>query len=70
MSNQGRAGDPYAYHGWSWWTGLIGFLMTLNTFISLIGLILDMNLSDRNSMAPDPIQQKLVSYLNYFLKIK
>ena len=67
MSKQGRSGDPYAYHGWSWWTGLVGFIMTLITFISLIGLILDMNLSDRNQISSDPLKQKFVFYLNYFL---
>jgi hypothetical protein len=61
MSNQGRAGDPYAYMGWSWWTGLVGLIMTLICFLTLIGLFLDMKLSATNSMmTSDPTKQGLL----------
>ncbi|CAF1220172.1 unnamed protein product [Rotaria sordida] len=49
MSVQGRNNHPLAFLDWAWWNGLVGLIMTIVTFVALIGLIIDMRLSPRNN---------------------
>lgn len=42
MSVQGRMNRPMAFLDWAWWNGLVGLIMTIVTWISLISFIIYM----------------------------
>ncbi|CAF5033331.1 unnamed protein product, partial [Rotaria sp. Silwood1] len=47
MSVQGRSNQA-GFLDWAWWNGLVGLIMTIVCFFSLIALILDMRVSPSN----------------------
>jgi uncharacterized membrane protein len=64
MSVQGRANHPSSYLDWAWWNGLVGLIMTIVCFFSLIFLILDLRFSpnspySRSSSKPISTTQRL-----------
>ncbi|CAF3597769.1 unnamed protein product [Rotaria sp. Silwood1] len=48
MSVQGRSNHSGAFLDWAWWNGLVGLIMTIICFISLIAFVMDMRLSPSN----------------------